>query len=180
MPTRDNPFGQGANLPFITPAHCSTHSTIHRRKYHHWNSNKWQGPQPISYFQERSDQAVKAREVTGPQKGQEIQDTPGPKHGGGGSDQWLCLNGDCDKKYGRLQELKRHIRDKHKDPPECLFCDTTWTRPEMMRRHLVVQHQDHLTEEERNDILKLRGWKGTIRFLEKCKLRRWGASWEIA
>jgi len=33
-----------------------------------------------------------------------------------------------------------------------------------MRRHLVAQHQDHLTEEERNGILKLRGWKGTSHF----------------
>ena len=136
-------------ISFITPAHLSTHSTVHRRKYHHKGRKQQQGRQPILSFQEHSGQAVKAREVTGPQRSQEIQDTPGSKHGRGGSDQWFCPHDDCDKKYGRLQELKRHIRDTHKTPRKCPFCDTTWTRPETIRGHLVVEHQDHLTEDER-------------------------------
>ncbi|KAH9966462.1 hypothetical protein BC827DRAFT_1176049, partial [Russula dissimulans] len=128
----------------------------------------------ILSFQGRSDQAVKAQEVTGPQRSQGIQDTPDSKHGGGGFDRWFCPHGDCDKQYRRLQELKRHIRDKHKIPRKCPFCDTTWTRPETIRGHLVVQHQDDLTEEVCNDILKLRGQNDTIHFIEK--LRRWGVS----
>ncbi|KAH9966463.1 hypothetical protein BC827DRAFT_1176066 [Russula dissimulans] len=121
----------------------------------------------MSSFQERPNHAVKARKVTGPQRCQETQDTPG-------SNQWFCPHGDCDKTYGRLQELKRHIRDKHNIPRKCPFCDTTWTRPETIRGHLVVQHQDHLTEEECDYILKLRGREGTIHFLKK--LGRWEVS----
>jgi len=116
-PRRNNPLGQSPDFPFITPAHISTHSMTHRRKYHHRSWNKRQGPQSMSSFQERPNHAVKARKVTGLQRCEETQYTR------------------------RLQELKRHIRDKHKIRRKCPF------------------------EEECNDILKLRGREGTIHFL---------------
>ncbi|KAH9989407.1 hypothetical protein BJV74DRAFT_838449 [Russula compacta] len=74
---------------------------------------------------------------------------------------------DCGKQYRRVQELRRHTRDKHEEQRSCPFCDYTWSRPERIRGHLITEHGDRLTEEENQEIRRLRGWKNTIHFLTR-------------
>lgn len=73
----------------------------------------------------------------------------------------------CGKRFGRLQELRRHIKDKHEPPRACPFCDFTWTRPGRMRTHLQTCHNERLTKEDVEELRNLQGWHPTAHFIEK-------------
>jgi hypothetical protein len=94
------------------------------------------------------------------------------------SKEWPCHHDGCNKTYGRPQEVKRHMRDKHAiTPPKCFICEIKWTRAAEIRKHLLSKHGDHFTEEERQEILQLQGSNKTIDFLERLKMTRpWKSS----
>jgi hypothetical protein len=49
---------------------------------------------------------------------------------------------DCNKEFKRIQEFKRHLKDKHKPPRLCPFCRFTWTRPDKIKAHIIANHWD--------------------------------------
>ena len=120
---------------------------------------------------------------------QHVPETGSPKdanHGGRYFKKWLC---GCGKSYGRSQDLRRHITDKHQTPHKCPFCDTYWTRAEKIRRHLATKHQDRFTEEQLRQIRCLKSRKDTIRFVVQCRMSTlpgsdisdaWGAGLSLA
>jgi hypothetical protein len=116
------------------------------------------------------DQIIEAIGFTNPRQVLDTRSAQSVKHGRRGPKEWLCSHGYCDKRYRRLQELKRHITDKHAIQSKCPICGYSWTRPEKIRSHLTDQHQHHFTEEERQEIRTLRGRKDTTSFLlAKCR-----------
>jgi len=64
--------------------------------------------------------------------------------------------------------MGRVPREKHRIPPRCPFCGIESTRPEKIRRHLITQHRDRFSSEERQDIHHLQGWEATIHLLGEC------------
>ncbi|KAH9978187.1 hypothetical protein BGW80DRAFT_1540207 [Lactifluus volemus] len=128
------------------------------------------GPHPISIspFQCRDDQASEALERIDSGCPPSTRSPQGAPYLGRASPEWHC--GACrDKKYGRAQDLKRHIRDKHQLPQECPFCRIKWTRPEKIRKHLIAFHRGLFTEAIEGEISHLRGQKNTIRFLKRLR-----------
>ena len=89
-----------------------------------------------------------------------------------GSKRWPCYHYGCNRSYGRLQDVKRHIRDKHDITPECFICGIKWTRAEKIRKHLISRHRDHFTEDELQEIGLLEGLNNTVDFLKKWELSR--------
>jgi len=81
-------------------------------------------------------------------------------------EQHRCEN--CGRQYRRVQELRRHARDKHEQQPQCPFCYATWSRPEKIRAHLITEHGDRFTEEQNQELHSLRGRRKTIHFIAKC------------
>jgi Zinc finger, C2H2 type len=171
--TADHSPGQRVTFPF---------AQINDAQFHDPNPliDEFHGPhvspQPFSYmpvphsrslFQPHPDPIADALERIGPQRDPEISSVQGPRNRGTGSKGCPYVN--CDKGYGRPQDLKRHIRDKHRIPPRCPFCGIESTRAENIRKHLIVQHGDRFSSEERRDICRLQGWEATIGFLEKCR-----------
>jgi Zinc finger, C2H2 type len=65
--------------------------------------------------------------------------------------------GYCNKDFGRVQELNRHLNEQHMPPCRCPFCDFTWTRPNGMKAHLMVRHAEKFTAEMLEAIEALRG-----------------------
>jgi len=106
-----------------------------------------------------------APELTRPHQIPKSRSAPGYKSGITAAE-WYCHYGECEKKYRRLQELIRHIRDKHEIPRKCFLCDMEWTRTEKIRSHYITRHSDQLTNEEREEIKRLRGRNNTIHFFE--------------
>ncbi|KAH9954357.1 ankyrin repeat-containing domain protein [Russula dissimulans] len=51
----------------------------------------------------------------------------------------------CGRSYGRIQELRRHERDKHSPARQCQFCAVKWTRPEKIRLHLIASHRKEIS-----------------------------------
>lgn len=85
---------------------------------------------------------------------------------------WSCPYDGCDKGYRRPQDVRRHIRDKHKNPFKCLICGIKWTRSEKIRKHLVSKHRNHFTEEECQEIGLIEGLNSTIDFLKKWEVTK--------
>ena len=48
----------------------------------------------------------------------------------------------CGKRFTRRQEVRRHYRDAHEAPLECLYCDFKWIRYDRYKRHLKKRHPD--------------------------------------
>ena len=67
----------------------------------------------------------------------------------------ICAN--CDKSFGRTQELARHRKDVHERPRNCLFCDFKWTRPSNIKTHLLAKHGKEFTAGNLVTIQALRG-----------------------
>ena len=67
----------------------------------------------------------------------------------------VCTN--CDRSFGRAQELARHRKDKHERPRNCLFCGFKWTRPSNIKAHLFAKHSENFTAEYLVMIRALRG-----------------------
>ncbi|KAF8496862.1 hypothetical protein F5888DRAFT_370736 [Russula emetica] len=64
---------------------------------------------------------------------------------------------DCNKDFGRAQELARHRKDVHEQRHLCLFCDFKWTRPSSIKAHLFAKHSEKFTVEHLVAIQALRG-----------------------
>jgi hypothetical protein len=64
---------------------------------------------------------------------------------------------DCNKGFGRAQELARHRKDVHEQRRHCLFCDFKWTRPSNIKAHLLTEHGEKFTAELLVMIQALRG-----------------------
>ena len=89
------------------------------------------------------------------------------------SKEWPCPYEGCEKRrYGRHQEVRRHIREKHAILPKCLICGIKWTRAEKIRKHILLEHRQHFTKKERQEICDLRGLDNTIDFLKKWEITR--------
>jgi len=73
----------------------------------------------------------------------------------GGKARPVCTN--CSIVFGRIQEYKRHIRDKHTDRRRCPFCDFQWSRPNIIKVHLVSKHAEKFTPEILERFKGLRG-----------------------
>lgn len=72
---------------------------------------------------------------------------------------------DCNRRFGRAQELDRHRRDVHEQPRYCPFCDFKWTRPNNIKTHLLTRHRGKFTAELLVTIRALRG-RMIIAFLD--------------
>jgi hypothetical protein len=72
---------------------------------------------------------------------------------------------DCNKSFGRPQELSRHRQDVHKKPRHCLFCGVKWTRPSNIKAHLLTKHREKFTAELLVVIQALRG-RTIVAFLD--------------
>jgi hypothetical protein len=94
------------------------------------------------------------------------------KNGTKGSKQWKCPHDGCNKSYGRRQEARRHMRDKHEVSPKCFICGIKWTRSAKIKEHLLSKHRHHFTEEERREIQRLRGLNNMIDLLERLEITR--------
>ena len=72
----------------------------------------------------------------------------------------------CTKDFGRTQELKRHMKDKHKPPHPCPFssCPFMWTRPCKLKDHLLADHKGAFSPEILEAIKPLRG-QNIVKFL---------------
>jgi hypothetical protein len=92
------------------------------------------------------------------------------------SKRWLCPRDDCDKSYGRPQDVGRHIRAEHEISlaPRCFVCDMKWTRAENIKKHLISRHRDHFTKEQRRKIRRSRGLNDTVDLLERLGLEIMG------
>ena len=98
----------------------------------------------------------------------DTQSAKTPNRGGAGSKKWPCPQDGCNRRFKRQPHLTRHTRDKHKARRKCPFCYVTWTRAYVIKEHLRTKHQGRFTEEEEQEVLNLRGWDNTIRFIAKC------------
>ena len=67
----------------------------------------------------------------------------------------VCVH--CNKDFGRMQELKRHLNEKHTPRRRCPFCDVPWTRPNGMKAHLMGRHVERFTAPMLEAINALRG-----------------------
>jgi hypothetical protein len=64
---------------------------------------------------------------------------------------------DCNRGFGRAQELARHRKDVHEQPRYCLFCGFKWTRPISIKTHLLARHRGKFNAELLATIQALRG-----------------------
>jgi hypothetical protein len=73
----------------------------------------------------------------------------------------------CSKDFGRTQELERHVRDIHDPPHQCPFssCPFTWTRPNILKDHLLADHEGGFSPEILEAIKSLRG-QNFVKFLD--------------
>jgi hypothetical protein len=67
----------------------------------------------------------------------------------------ICTN--CNKSFGRVQELDRHRKDVHEQPRHCLFCGFKWTRPNNIKAHLLDKHRENFNAELLDTIQTSRG-----------------------
>jgi hypothetical protein len=67
----------------------------------------------------------------------------------------ICTN--CNKGFGRAQELARHRKDVHEQRRHCLFCGFKWTRPSNIKAHLLTKHSEKFTADLLVMIQALRG-----------------------
>jgi hypothetical protein len=72
---------------------------------------------------------------------------------------------DCNTKFKRIQEFRRHMRDKHGPPRQCPFCGFTWTRPNRIKTHILFGHQDKLAHGTVGTLDKLYGQR-IVTFVE--------------
>src|SRR6267142_49857 len=126
---------------------------------------------PISPCQRHAAPILDSLSFKAPQYASETQNAKRSNRGGTGSKECPCPQDGCNKKYNRPSYLTRHIRDRHKTRRKCPFCVLTWTRADVIQKHLRTEHQEQFTEEEYRELLGLRGWHGTIRFVEKCGMQ---------
>jgi hypothetical protein len=78
--------------------------------------------------------------------------------------QFVCT--DCDRQFGRSQELRRHLRERHEPPRQCPFCDFAWSRPDKIKDHITKYHPDGFTVEVMAVFRALHG-KSLVTFLDE-------------
>ena len=72
---------------------------------------------------------------------------------------------DCKREFVRVQEFKRHLKDKHEPRRQCPFCNFRWTRPDVIKAHLLAKHRPNFTAELLVRIQALRGQR-IVAFLD--------------
>src|SRR6266852_96191 len=72
---------------------------------------------------------------------------------------------DCNRQFRRVQELKRHLKEKHEPWRQCPFCKFEWTRPDKIKHHITTCHQDKFTAKVMADFRALNG-KKMVAFLD--------------
>jgi hypothetical protein len=77
----------------------------------------------------------------------------------------LTVCTDCNKGFGRAQELTRHRKDVHEQRRRCLFCGFKWTRPSNIKAHLFAKHSEKFTVKHLVAMQALRG-RMIIAFLD--------------
>jgi hypothetical protein len=128
------------------------------------------GTHPISPSQYHLDQNFEILERAKSQQIPQKKTARGSAHCDKVFREWRCPY--CNRKYGRVQELQRHITDKHHQPQKCPFCHVKWTRPVKIRAHILTDHKDSFTEDEQQEIRRLRGRNDTISFLANHGIKR--------
>jgi hypothetical protein len=83
------------------------------------------------------------------------EDQPSSTMGASGKVRPVCVY--CKKDFGRAQELKRHVKDKHGPRRRCPFCDFIWIRPSNIKAHLMAEHAEGFTAEMLEVFKALRG-----------------------
>jgi hypothetical protein len=86
---------------------------------------------------------------------------------------------DCNKGFGRAQELARHRKDVHEQRRHCLFCGFKWTRPSNIKAHLLTKHSENFTAELLVTIQALRG-RLIVAFLDAYSTIKAPARIEVA
>lgn len=81
----------------------------------------------------------------------------------GGKARPICAS--CNIVFGRIQEYKRHIKDKHMDRRRCPFCDFQWSRSDIIKVHLNSKHAERFTAEILEGFMALRG-RHVIEFMD--------------
>ena len=81
----------------------------------------------------------------------------------GGKARPICAP--CNIMFGRIQEYKRHIKDKHTDRRRCPFCDFRWSRADIIKVHLISKHAEKFTAEILEGFKGLRG-RHVIEFMD--------------
>ncbi len=162
LPSEGRSLGQGVKSPFD--------QTLNFRAFGCPSSPRdtqgYTGTHTMPPSEHHWDQIVETPELTRPHQIPKGGSAPGSKSGITAAE-WHCHHGKCKKKYRRPQDLIRHVRDKHEIPRWCcVFCGTKWTRAEKIRSHYITRHSDQLTNEEREEIKRLRGRNNTIHFFE--------------
>ena len=71
----------------------------------------------------------------------------------------------CGSRFGRVQELKRHLKDRHEPPRQCPFCDFEWARPDKIKHHITMHHSDQFTAEAMAVFQDLHG-RNVVAFLD--------------
>lgn len=74
----------------------------------------------------------------------------------------------CGKSFGRIQDLRRHQREKHSPAHECQFCGFKWSRPDKFRRHLIESHRSKFSPEVLLEIKTLRAQRLVEFINEHC------------
>ncbi|KAH9032877.1 hypothetical protein EDB85DRAFT_2145274 [Lactarius pseudohatsudake] len=81
----------------------------------------------------------------------------------------LC--GTCGQSFGRPQDLKRHVIDKHMPRRQCPFCFYEWSRADKIKAHLTEVHRDVFSAEILQGICSLRG-QAVIEFIQTYEMLR--------
>ncbi|KAH8992177.1 hypothetical protein EDB92DRAFT_588750 [Lactarius akahatsu] len=98
----------------------------------------------------------------------EVQAVEAP---GGGDDGALPLCETCNLRFGRPQELKRHMDQTHQPSRQCPFnpCAYKWKRPNKIKAHIINEHRNELCPEVFQTVSALRG-KRVVEFVDAYEL----------
>lgn len=77
----------------------------------------------------------------------------------------------CNRRFGRLQELKRHMGQVHQPLRKCPFnrCAYKWKRPDIIKTHITNKHRNELCPEVFQKVSALRG-KSIVEFVDAYEL----------
>ncbi|KAH9019166.1 hypothetical protein EDB85DRAFT_582479 [Lactarius pseudohatsudake] len=105
-------------------------------------------------------------------------DVQSVKAPGDGNGEVLLLRGGgprvckiCNRRFGRLQELKRHMGQVHQPLRKCPFnpCAYKWNRPDKIKAHITNKHRNELCPEVFQKVSALRG-KSIVEFVDAYEL----------
>ena len=170
----NSPFdqGNGNDVQFPNPNQSCTTSDSPLSHLSPQQSEYIPDTHPNSLFEHHPGQEFEDPESSRSQRIPEIEIALGPRSGSINSKTWPCDRDGCNKNYGRRQELRRHVRERHGILPKCLICGIKWSRAVNIREHLIKKHRGHFTKKECQEIHDLKGLNNTIKFLKKWQSTR--------